>query len=379
MPRNPSGVYTLPNAPVVSGTPILSSDENTTREDIESEITNSLDRNGRGPMLAPIRVPSGSVAVPPFSFTDESNSGWYRAGAQDFRFSINAQDIFSVTSTGLALASGKVFEDVATLDADGLIPITQTRVNLFAQCRLKVVSGSQVRLFPYGGNALSISGTPRNIPAVGVNLANTDLPANDTTYYVYAYWTGSTIALEVSTTVYDVGDEPIAIKTGDATRTLVGMVRKTAGNFASIPTLQFVRSFYNDPGICGVAASNAATIISSAPFVELDSTIRGFLLLWQGEKLMGNCSFGSIGGAGPSQGIVYSTVGYDGAANINAIQGIAFTRAVEYSCPVAHFAIPVVAEGYHTLNVFGGVTSLTMQIQSGYTGYSYHTSRHIDI
>ena len=378
MPRNPSGVYTLPNAPVVSGTPILSSDENTTREDIESEITNSLDRNGRGPMLAPIRVPSGSIAVPPFSFTDETNSGWYRAGSQDFRFSINAQDIFSVTSTGLALASGKVFEDLATLDADGLIPITQTRVNLFAQCRLRYVTTSQIRLIPYGGNALSIDGTPRNIPAVGVNLANTDLPANDTTYYVYAYWTGSAIALEVSTTIYDVADEPIAIKTGDATRTLIGMARKTGGNFLNTNLNRFVRSFYNDPGIAGMANSSASTVIVVPPFAELDSTIRGSLLLWQGEHILGGSSFGGFGQASPSAGAVYSTIGYDGAANVGSVQGIQFTRASEFAQAVSHYAIQAV-EGLHTINTFGGVTLLQMAIQASYTGYTYHTLRHLDI
>src|SRR5262249_46465381 len=43
-------------------------------------------------------------------------------------------------------------------------------------------------------------------------------------YYIYAYWTGSAIALEYSTTAYAAqAGTGILIKSGDATRTLVGL------------------------------------------------------------------------------------------------------------------------------------------------------------
>jgi len=60
MPRSVSGVYTLPNAPVVTNTTIASTDENTTRSDMASELTNSLDRSGRGGMLAPLQLVDGT-------------------------------------------------------------------------------------------------------------------------------------------------------------------------------------------------------------------------------------------------------------------------------------------------------------------------------
>lgn len=116
MPRNPAGVYTLPNPPVVSGTVIQSLDENVTRQDVEAELTSSLDRNGRGPMLAPIRVPDGSNAVPTYSFTSETNSGIYRKANGEFWFAVGGVDVFQVTIAGIALAPGKFI--------DGEVPLT---------------------------------------------------------------------------------------------------------------------------------------------------------------------------------------------------------------------------------------------------------------
>lgn len=53
MPRGPTGDYNLPPNVIVSeGQTILPSQHNPALQDIESALTNSLDRNGRGAMLA---------------------------------------------------------------------------------------------------------------------------------------------------------------------------------------------------------------------------------------------------------------------------------------------------------------------------------------
>ncbi|NBS93980.1 MAG: hypothetical protein EBT27_09690, partial [Betaproteobacteria bacterium] len=65
MPRNASGVYTLPiGNPVVPGTTIQASWANTTMEDLANEVTNSLSRTGAGGMLAPFRLADGSITTP---------------------------------------------------------------------------------------------------------------------------------------------------------------------------------------------------------------------------------------------------------------------------------------------------------------------------
>jgi hypothetical protein len=84
MPRNISGVYTLPGGinPVVAGTPIMDSWANPTMDDLAAAMTDSLDRNGRGPMLAQLKTIAGSAATPAISQSSDLSSGLYFAAAQ---------------------------------------------------------------------------------------------------------------------------------------------------------------------------------------------------------------------------------------------------------------------------------------------------------
>jgi len=102
MPRNSSGTETLPiGNPVTSGTTIASTWGNATMGDIAAEITNSLDRNGRGGMLAPLRVPDGTVATPTIAFTSETGSGWFRESAGVLKCAILGVWRLMLTATGI--------------------------------------------------------------------------------------------------------------------------------------------------------------------------------------------------------------------------------------------------------------------------------------
>jgi microcystin-dependent protein len=62
MPRNSSGVYSLPSGnPVVSGTTIDSTWANPTMTDLGAEITGSLPRNGTAPMTGPLVLNADAV------------------------------------------------------------------------------------------------------------------------------------------------------------------------------------------------------------------------------------------------------------------------------------------------------------------------------
>ena len=104
MPRAASGVYSLPALnPVVSATAISSTWANNTMADVAVALTNSLDRNGTGGMLAVFKFFDGTEGVPGAAFTNEQTSGLYRAGTGDLRFSILSNDKLRITSTGLFL------------------------------------------------------------------------------------------------------------------------------------------------------------------------------------------------------------------------------------------------------------------------------------
>lgn len=98
MPRDINGNYTLPAGnPVVSGTLIESVWCNTTMDDIAAALSDSLSRSGSGGMLGPMRFADGSAAAPGIGFTNEPTSGWYRAGLNDFRFSIAGADWLKIS------------------------------------------------------------------------------------------------------------------------------------------------------------------------------------------------------------------------------------------------------------------------------------------
>src|SRR3990172_8168015 len=105
MPRSVSGVYTLPNPPVVTNTTIASTDENTTRSDIASEITNSLDRSGRGGMLAPLQLVDGTPSLPGLTFGTDVNTGMYRITADTIGFAVGGVLSFTIAAAGVTAPS----------------------------------------------------------------------------------------------------------------------------------------------------------------------------------------------------------------------------------------------------------------------------------
>lgn len=82
MPRNSSGTYTLPAGnPVAANTIIETAWANPTMSDIGAALTDSLDRFGRGSMLAPIKAPDGAFNAPVYSFSSEATMGIYRVSS----------------------------------------------------------------------------------------------------------------------------------------------------------------------------------------------------------------------------------------------------------------------------------------------------------
>lgn len=105
--RNSSGNYSLPSGnPVVSGTTITSTNENAFRSDVASELTLSLDRNGRGAMLAPLQCSNGTVAAPSLTFGSDTDTGLYRIGANNPGLAVGGVLNQSWSSTGAIFARG---------------------------------------------------------------------------------------------------------------------------------------------------------------------------------------------------------------------------------------------------------------------------------
>ncbi|WP_447982203.1 pyocin knob domain-containing protein [Achromobacter kerstersii] len=141
------------------------------------------------------------------------------------------------------------------------------------QCQFQYVSGTQCRLVPWHGNGLIINGRQERIPAAGVNLANTLMPPGAKAY-VYAYMVGAIMTLEVSSSVVPVTHtDGVVIKTGDPSRTLVGMAIVPASDnlFRDNSTERYVASWFNRRTLRGYQYATPAT--TSDSYVTLNGGV----------------------------------------------------------------------------------------------------------
>lgn len=105
MSRNSGGTYSLPTGnPVVNGTTIDPTVHNNTLSDIASEITNSLDRGGRGAMTAPLPITAGSVGSPGISFDGDSDTGLYRIGSNNLGIAAGSTKALDISASATAVA-----------------------------------------------------------------------------------------------------------------------------------------------------------------------------------------------------------------------------------------------------------------------------------
>lgn len=106
--RNSSGTMSAINGPYVAGTVISPATINARFADIETEVTDSLDRSGKGPMLAPLRLTNGTNALPSLTFDSDTDTGIYRVGADNPAVTVGGTKIQEWTSNGLRVANGAV-------------------------------------------------------------------------------------------------------------------------------------------------------------------------------------------------------------------------------------------------------------------------------
>lgn len=242
MPRNASGVYSLPSAAFTTGTTISSVAVNLDFSDIGTEITGSLPVNGSANMTGPLVLQAGVFAPLSLSvtFAGSKTTGFYLSAANVVTYVANGVPAVVFNSDTSVTFNGAI-------NANGGLTITSGGVvstYLFFQCQMTTFNATTILLNPYNGSLLAINGINYNIPAAGVQLSVTAL-ASATTFYVYAFMVGTTMTLEGVTTGYTVSASGYAQKTGDASRTLVGMFYKLAATVQDTDSRRWVASYYN--------------------------------------------------------------------------------------------------------------------------------------
>ena len=175
MPRDANGTYTLPAGnPVVSGTIITAAWANTTMPDIGQALTDSLDRYGRGGMLAPFKFNDGAVSAPGAAWTNEPSTGFYRAGAGDLRVSLLGSDLMRWNAGNVQIWKSSAWQNVLYTGSAGTVPSTATTDDSLRWSGTTWVSNANVTMTAAG--ALKITGALTGVTSLTMAGALTGHP-----------------------------------------------------------------------------------------------------------------------------------------------------------------------------------------------------------
>lgn len=195
---------------------------------------------------------------------------------------------------------GQVFQ---TWQWDGTKWIPTPRAT-FPQCGWFGIVGASpsqsVQFVPYKGDLIKINGLIYHIPAAGITAVATSCFVNGVTgaltaggtYFVYVFNNGGVLALDfsltghvASTTGGNVGTE---IKSGDDTRTLVGIVRTSgtapsSNSFSNDVASRLVRPWFNRQTVTMYYSSSATGIFGG-------QTFNCYFVNWAGEAVTASAS-----------------------------------------------------------------------------------------
>lgn len=236
-------------------------------------------------------------------------------------------------------------------------------------CRLQVDSTTQISLQRFQGAWVPIKASgswqASFIPSSGPTLANTGLTAA-TLYYIYAFDNAGTLTLEASATAPATDtDTGIRIKTGDASRTLVGMVfmdSGTPGTFVDSTAKRWCLNYFNRRvlDVTGTYSTNRST--ASGTYVEMNSEIRCQFLTWADEAIVAGASGTATNGSAG-----HATVTGIAIDNTTALASCAYTNPASQANtrgPFGITAMKTLSEGSHYATLIGMVSGGTANWES---------------
>lgn len=231
------------------------------------------------------------------------------------------------------------------------------------QCRIQVDSTTQISLQRYQGSYLPLkigaNWEAKLIPAIGPTLANTGLTAA-TLYYIYAFDNAGTLALEASTTAHSKdATTGVEIKTGDATRTLVGMVYMGAGSpgtFINSVTRRLLLNWFNRATLDLHGSYSADRTTTSTTFADINSEISLEFLSWADEAV----EMGAAGTVSNNSAAQASHMGFgiDSTSVATADVGHTISNANQRQAWSLWIAKQQ-SEGRHLLSLLGAVSGGT--------------------
>jgi hypothetical protein len=227
--------------------------------------------------------------------------------------------------------------------------------------RFQYLDATHCQLIPFKGDAIRIQGTIYSIPSAGVSIG---IPAtNGTVYYCYAYMSSGVMTLEWSLTTHvtdtAAGNVGTEIKSGDNSRTLVGMAILNASNqFVQTGAVRNVRSWMNRQSAALTGAPlGSNTAIGSSPSVI--TGVCGFVA-WATDQILITTNLCAFSAASPILtaycSIDTAIIGNPGVINMDASSRVLPCANPTYAGPIA--------EGYHTA---GAILSINTASATAYS------------
>lgn len=156
MPRNSSGIYTLPVAPFTPGTVITASAQNSNFDDIADALTDSMATSGVSHMTAPIRAFPGDDDTASYAIRGNLDTGFYLKGSNNVAAIAGGNLVWEWTTAALILSEPI---NVASLTINGVAnqgfaagnvgifvntnaPLGWSKVTTYHDRLLRVVSGT---------------------------------------------------------------------------------------------------------------------------------------------------------------------------------------------------------------------------------------------
>ena len=256
-----------------------------------------------------------------------------------------------------------------TLDCSGNIPAKVMNGLAATAGRFSYVSATAVKFAPFSGDNICINGVIHKIPSAGIaGGANTGVYVNGvagqnlaaaTLYYVYAFQLAGVLTMDFSTTGHSqsstAGNVGTEIKTGDDTRTLIGMVYTNASSqFVNTAAFRGVASYFNRVPRSLLGGGGTSSTSSTSP-VELSTSQRVEFVAWADDMIRADIS-GSVYNTTAFSACV-TKVGLDGTTSTGSSQTISASAVV--NSPVSPIFQNNVTEGYHYLTQVGSVTANT--------------------
>jgi hypothetical protein len=207
-----------------------------------------------------------------------------------------------------------------------------------------------------------INGQSYAIPSAGITVSTSGLAAS-TLYYVYAFMNAGVMTLEAVTTTHTTNAATgVEVKSGDATRTLVGMMYVTTGSVtADSGIARYVASYFNRRNRTVAFAVQSST--SSTTTVDLAPSNHVFWLDWGDDEIFAS----SLGTTTMSLSGASTTidVSIDGSFSSSyASTGQAYAASV--NVPSVSSFSGILSEGLHFMSIAGVVSSGSATYNIGY-------------